>query len=64
MGIASRELKHNGYKQEASEMINRITKDAKSYEDALAIMCEYIEPVDQYGMEDNFDDYDSFDIGI
>lgn len=45
-------------------MINRITKDAKSYEDALAIMCEYIEPVDQYGMEDNFDDYDSFDIGI
>lgn len=64
MGIASRELKHNGYRQAASEMINRITKDAKSYEDALAIMCEYIEPVDQYGMNDDFDDYDNFDIGI
>ena len=61
MGIASRELKRNGLKEEASEMINRITTTAKSYDDALAIMCEYIEPVDEYGMNEDSDEYD---IGI
>lgn len=61
MGIASRELKRNGLREEASEMINRITTTAKSYDDALAIMCEYIEPVDEYGMDEDFDEYD---IGI
>ena len=60
MGIASKELKRNGLIKEASEMINRITKDAKSYDDALAIMCEYIDPVEQYDMND----YDDFEIGI
>lgn len=60
MGIASRELERNGLREEASEMINRITKNAKSYDDALAIMCEYIDPVDQYDMNE----YDDFEIDI
>lgn len=42
-------------------MINRINNNAKNYNEALAIICEYIDPVDQYDMMDDFDDYD---IGI
>ena len=60
MGTASRELKRNGLSEEASEMINSITKNAKSYDDALAIMCEYIDPVDKYDMNE----YDDFEIDI
>lgn len=47
MGICSRALKENGYEEESKEMINRITS-SKSYDEALSIMCEYIDPVDQY----------------
>ena len=45
MGIASRSLKDAGYKQEATEMIERITTTAKSYDEALNIISQYVNPV-------------------
>lgn len=43
MGIASRALKKNGMKEQASEMVEKITKTAKSYHEALNIIGEYVE---------------------
>lgn len=43
MGIASRTLKRNGMKEEATEMCNRITNRANSYDDALMILQDYVE---------------------
>lgn len=44
MGIASRALKNAGFKEESKEMIDRVTNSG-SYEEALGIITEYIEPV-------------------
>ena len=64
MGICSRALKNAGYRDESNEMINRIT-NSKSYDEALAIMCEYIDPVSKdYEDIDSFDNYDDGHIGI
>ncbi len=61
IGICSRALKDAGYSDKAKEMTNRIT-NSHSYDEALAIMQEYIEPVDQnyepLNIEDNYDDMD------
>ncbi len=46
MGIASRTLKNNGMDEQSKEMINRITKEAKSYEEAIGIITEYVEVTD------------------
>ena len=43
MGLCSRALKEAGMKNEASEMVNKITTTAKSYDEALAIMMDYCE---------------------
>jgi len=43
MGIASRTLKRNRQRELADEMWNRITSEAKSYEEALCIISEYVE---------------------
>lgn len=43
MGIASRTLKRNGMRELADEMCNKITSDAKSYDEALCIIDEYVE---------------------
>ena len=56
IGICSRSLKDAGYPDKAKEMTERVTS-SKSYEDALARMCEYVNPVSQYG----YDEYDDFD---
>lgn len=45
MGIASRTLKENGFKDEAKEMNDRINSEAKNYDEALCILTEYVEPV-------------------
>ena len=50
MGIASRTLKRNNMKQEADEMVNRITTSARSYDEALMILDEYVDITG--GMED------------
>lgn len=45
MGVATRSLKEAGMNKEAEEMFDRITKSG-SYEEALNIMMEYVEPVE------------------
>ena len=42
MGIVSRTLKEAGEPEKAEEMIRRITSDAKSYDEALAMLMEYV----------------------
>jgi N-formylglutamate amidohydrolase len=43
MGIVSRTLKEAGEAEKANEMIRRITKGAKSYDEALVILMEYVD---------------------
>ena len=51
MGIASRTLKKYNMKEEAKEMIDRITS-SKSYDEALNIIGEYVEITDEAGLAD------------
>jgi len=41
--IAGRALKQNGQREKADEMYRRITKTAKSYDEALVIIMEYVD---------------------
>ncbi|MCL2697528.1 MAG: antirestriction protein ArdA [Oscillospiraceae bacterium] len=50
MGIVSRTLKEHGMKEQAQEMQNRV-KSSGSFNEALAIMTEYVNPVSQKEME-------------
>lgn len=43
MGIASRTLKEHGQREKASEMCDRIQTEAKSYDEALCILMEYVD---------------------
>ena len=43
MGIVSRTLKEAGEPEKAEEMIRRITSDAKSYDEALAMLMEDVD---------------------
>ena len=43
MGIVSRTLREAGEPEKAEEMIERITKKAKSYDEALAMLMEYVD---------------------
>ena len=43
MGIVSRTLKEAREPEKAEEMIRRITSDAKSYDEALAMLMEYVD---------------------
>ncbi len=43
MGIASRALKNAGQPEKAKDMCRTITSQAKSYEEALVIISEYVE---------------------
>ncbi len=45
VGIAAKSLKRNGYRDEADEMRDRVFK-SHSYEEALGIIQEYVEPVE------------------
>lgn len=56
MGIASKALKQSGYYEEANEMFNRITNGAGSYDEALAIISQYVEPVgEDIDCEEDYD---------
>jgi hypothetical protein len=50
MGIASRALKQNGMAEQAQEMCKRVTESG-SYDNALAIIMEYVEPVGADGQD-------------
>lgn len=52
LGIASVTLKRNGMADEAKEMFTRVTSSG-SYEEALAIIMEYVEPCSEDEMEIN-----------
>ncbi len=43
MGLASKVLKKAGLSDESKEMIERITSGAQSYEEAIAIIMEYVD---------------------
>jgi hypothetical protein len=43
MGIVSRTLKEAGQPEKADELKKRIPKEAKSYDEALAILMEYVD---------------------
>ncbi len=43
IGMASRTLKNAGQPEKAKEMCNKITSQAKSYEEALVLISEYVE---------------------
>lgn len=55
MSIASRTLKENGFYDEAKEMNDRINKEANSYDEALCILTEYVEPVSAYEESEDFE---------
>ena len=64
IGICSRALKTAGYPDKAKEMTDRITSSG-SYDEALSIMCEYIEPVNQnYEKMEDINDYDDIYINL
>jgi len=50
LGIASRTLNDNDMADEAQEMYSRVTSSG-SYEEALAIIMEYVEPCSEEEME-------------
>ena len=52
MGMASRTLKGNGMSEEAAEMCNRITGGAKSYDEALMILQDYVEITSKEELEE------------
>ena len=52
MGIASRTLKRNGMSEEAKEMVEKITTTAKSYDEALCIIADYVDITDEIEEED------------
>ncbi len=43
MGIANRTLKNAGQPEKAKDMCKKITSQAKSYEEALVLISEYVE---------------------
>lgn len=45
ISICVKSLKENGFKEEAEEMKKRINS-SKSYDEALSIMYEYIDPIE------------------
>lgn len=56
MGIASKTLKHNGMTEESKEMCSRVTSSG-SYEEALGIIMEYVEPCSEAEMYDESEDF-------
>ena len=63
IGICTKALKKAGYNAMADELTNRVTH-SHSYEDALSIMAEYVNPVDQYNNSLDDINYDDVDISI
>lgn len=50
IGICREALKSNGYVKEADELLKRVT-NSHSYDEALQIMMEYVNPVSEYDIE-------------
>lgn len=63
VAIASKTLKTNGLVNEAQEMSKKVFASS-SYEEALQIITEYVEPIDVNESLDEQDLYDDFDLEI
>ena len=57
MGIASRTLKRNGMNEQAKEMCTRITR-SRSYDQALAIISDYVEITSREEIEEDYEEYE------
>ena len=57
MGIASRTLKRNGMQEEAKEMCDKITKSG-IYDQALAIISDYVEVTSREEIEEDDEEYE------
>lgn len=57
MGIASRTLKRNGMQAEAKEMCDKITSSG-SYDQALAIISDYVEITSREEIEEDDEEYE------
>lgn len=53
IGICSKALKRAGYDDKAKEMSDRVMSSS-SYDEALSIMMEYVEPV-EVGYDEDYD---------
>lgn len=56
IAIASKTLKDNGLPERAKEMTDRVMS-SQSYEEALSIITEYVEPTDIYDHDHNVFDF-------
>lgn len=56
MGIASRTLKHSDMAEKSKEMCSRVTSSG-SYDEALGIIMEYVEPCSEAEMDDESEDF-------
>ena len=56
MGIASKTLKRSNMTEESKEMTERVTSSG-SYEEALGIIMEYVEPCSEAEMYDESEDF-------
>ena len=67
MGIASGTLKKNGMADQAKEMCSRVTS-SHSYEEALSVICEYVEPVSIEDYEEDqsleYDESEDFEMEL
>lgn len=57
MGVASKTLKRSGMSEDAREMRSRVTSSG-SYEEALGIIMEYIEPCSELEMYDESENFE------
>lgn len=57
MDIASRTLKRNGMQEEAKEMCEKITSSG-SYDQALAIISDYVEVTSREEIEEDDEEYE------
>lgn len=55
MGIASRTLKRNGMQEQSKEMIEKITTNAKSYDESIKAIEEYVEITKEREEEEEFE---------
>lgn len=57
IGVASKTLKRSGMSEDAREMRSRVTSSG-SYEEALGIIMEYIEPCSELEMYDESENFE------
>lgn len=57
MGVASKTMKRSGMSEDAMEMRSRVTS-SKSYEEALGVIMEYVEPCSEAEMCEESEEFE------